>query len=256
MPLAKDLVSAGVPVKGSTTKQEKLKEIAAHQIVPFLIQLNNLEENIVSRFLENEILIINIPPGRNNPDPDAYLKHLNDLNLCINKSPIKKVVFVSSTSVYLENNSVATEASEISLEETAQRLFNAEEIFRNNPAIETTVIRMSGLIGPERHPGRFFGGKENIANGLSPVNLIHLDDCIGIIKSIIHENYWGQTINASALSHPTKQEFYTKASRLYNGSSATFKQENQQFKIISSEKLIRDLGYEFRHPDLMKWLDE
>lgn len=256
MPLAKDLVQEGVPVKGSTTKTEKLKEIAAFHIVPFLIHLNNLDKNIVRPFLENEILLINVPPGRNHPDPDAYVQHLKDLNRCINNSPINKIIFISSTSVYKDNNSVVTEESDISLEETAQRLFNAEEIFRNNPNIETTVIRMSGLIGPNRHPGRFFAGKENIPNGLSPVNLIHLDDCIGIIKSVIRKNYWGQTINASALSHPSKQEFYSKASRVFNGSSAGFKEENQQFKIISSEKLIRDLDYEFKYPDLMKWLNE
>jgi nucleoside-diphosphate-sugar epimerase len=255
MPLAKDLVKAGVYVKGSTTKTEKLKEISAFHIVPFLIHLNNLDKNIVTDFLENEILLINVPPGRNNPDPNAYVKHLEDLNLCIDKSSIKKVIFISSTSVYKENNSVVTEEGEISKEETAQRLFRAEEIFRNNPKIETTIIRMSGLIGPNRHPGRFFGGKENIPNGLSPVNLIHLDDCIGIIKSVIQQNYWGHTINASALSHPTKKEFYTRAAEKYNGSSASFKEENQQFKIISSEKLIRDLSYEFEHPDLMKWLE-
>lgn len=256
MPLAKDLIQAGISVKGSTTRTEKLKEIAAHNIVPFLIQLNNLDDNIVSRFLENEILIINVPPGRKNPDPNAYVNSLHNLNNRISTSTIKKVIFVSSTSVYQENNSVATEESEINEDENAQRLFRAEEIFRNNPNVKTTLIRMSGLIGPNRHPGRFFAGKENIPNGLSPVNLIHLDDCIGIIKSIINQNYWGQTINASALSHPTKQEFYTKATKIYNGLSASFKEENQQFKIISSDKLLCDLDYEFKHPDLMKWLEE
>jgi len=256
MPLAKDFAKSEVSIKGSTTKTEKLKEIAKNDIVPFLIQLNNLDANTVLRFLENEILFINVPPGRNNPDPEAYVNNLKALDICLSQSRIEKVIFVSSTSVYKENNSVVTEESEISTDETAQRLFKAEEIFRNNTNVETTVIRMSGLIGPNRHPGRFFAGKENIPNGLSPVNLIHLEDCIGIIKSVIRQNYWGQTINASAITHPTKKEFYTKATENYNGSSASFKEENQQFKIISSDKLLRDLDYEFKHPDLMKWLEE
>ncbi len=255
MPLAKVFVGSGIPVKGSTTKAGKLKEMKDNEIVPFLVQLNNLGNDAISLFLENEILIINIPPGRNNPDPDAYTTQLTALNEHINQSPVKKLIFVSSSSVYQENNSLVTEESEISMEETVQRIFRAEEIFRKNPRIETTVIRMSGLIGPNRHPGRFFAGKENIPNGLSPVNLIHLDDCISIIKSTIDHHYWGQTINASALIHPTKQEFYTKASEIYNGSSPSFIEENQKFKIISSEKLLRELSYEFKHPDLMVWLE-
>lgn len=256
MPLAKELTKQFSPVKGSTTRVEKIEEIRNNGISPYLITLSNLEAKNVLSFLDNEILIINVPPGRNSSTPSPYLQNLKNINSFLSESNIKKVVFVSSTSVYKENNGLVTESSEISTEDSPQRLFNAEEIFRNNQHIKTTVVRMSGLIGPNRHPGRFFSGKENIPNGLSPVNLIHLDDCIGIIKAIIDNNSWDETINASALSHPSKKEFYTKATQLYNGTKAHFKDENLGFKTISSNKLLNDLNYEFKHPDLMKWLEE
>lgn len=256
MPLAKELSKKFKGVKGSTTRKEKLEEISNNGISPYLITLASLKAKNVISFLDNEILIINVPPGRSATTLSPYLQNLENLNSFIGESNIKKVIFISSTSVYKENNGVVTEDSEVGDGESALKMFNAEEIFRNNQNIETTVVRMSGLIGPNRHPGRFFSGKEDIPNGLSPVNLIHLDDCIGIIQSIIGHNYWDKTINASALSHPSKKEFYTKAIHLYNGTKAGFKDENVTFKIISSDKLLYDLNYKFKHPDLMKWLAE
>lgn len=255
MPLGKELAQIFTNIKGSTTKQEKLEEIHNNGLQAFNINLFELEKENLLTFLSNEILVINIPPGRGENASASYLTNLNKLNLCINESDIKKVIFISSTSVYKENNGVVYEDGEISKEESGERMYKAENIFRNNPNIQTTIVRMSGLIGPNRHPGRFFSGKENIPNGGSPINLIHLDDCIGIIKSVITKNYWGETINASSLTHPTKKDFYSKATQLYNGTKASFREENLLYKIINSDKLINDLQYAFKHPDLMEWLD-
>jgi nucleoside-diphosphate-sugar epimerase len=170
-------------------------------------------------------------------------------------SPISKVIFISSSSVYPENGAIVDESTPIDTQTvSALSLFEAEEIFRSLPKIQTTVIRMSGLIGPERHPGRFFAGKENIPNGLAPVNLIHLDDCIGIIEHVMEKNIWGEIINAVATDHPTKMDFYNLASQKYNGTSAQFIGEKKDFKVVSSDKLIKKYAYNFKVPLLMEWL--
>lgn len=254
MPLAIEFINSGKSVKGSTTRTEKLEEIRKYGITPYLVQLSDINNEILS-FLENEILIINVPPGRNKTDFNSYSENFKNLISYINLSAVNKVIFVSSTSVYKENDSFVTEDSDISSDASAQRLFNTEELFRNQTSIKTTIIRFSGLIGPNRHPGRFFSGKQNIANGASPINLIHLDDCIGIIKWVIENNVWGETINASAPQHPTKQEFYSKATEVYDGSQISFIDENSSFKIINCNKLENDLKYKFKYPGLMEWLN-
>jgi NAD dependent epimerase/dehydratase family enzyme len=53
-------------------------------------------------------------------------------------------------------------------------------------------------------------GKENLSGGNAPINLIHLDDCIGIIKAIIEKEHWDSILNAVYPFHPTKKEYYTK----------------------------------------------
>jgi nucleoside-diphosphate-sugar epimerase len=256
LPLAIELVANGYHLKGSTTTFSKLANLATNHIDPFLVQLNPL---LIGDGLENffnvDLLIINIPPKRHQGLANDYSEKMHNIALAIKNSPIKNVIFISSTSVYPENQTLVSEETPINFNSpTAINLFEAENIFRNLENIKTCVIRMAGLIGPNRHPGRFFSGKENIPNGLASVNLIHLDDCISIIKWVIEKEIWGETINAAAPSHPTKAAFYDLAAQKYNQTSAKFINEAKEFKTVSSEKLIKTYNYQFKVPNLMAWL--
>lgn len=243
IPLAKHFIKLGQTVNGSTTTANKLQTLKNSHIVPFLIHLSDLhnKENI-NAFLATDILIINIPPGRDPIESKKYADYLKTFNQYIKHSSIKKLIFISSTSVYKENNDFVDENSEISDTNKAQTLFAAEEVFRNNKDIDSTIIRLAGLIGPERHPGRFFSGKKDIPNGLAPINLIHLDDCINIIAAVIEKNYWNKTINAVAEEHPTKKEFYTKATIENDGIEPVFIEEKKEWKIVKSDLLRADLN--------------
>ncbi|MEQ8239561.1 MAG: hypothetical protein RIA69_10135, partial [Cyclobacteriaceae bacterium] len=89
------------------------------------------------------------------------------------------------------------------------------------------------------------------SGGNIPVNLIHRDDCIGIIEFIIAEKLWGETFNACLPDHPTKEVFYTKASEKLNKKPPSFKDdEGIDYKIVSADKLI-NAGYQFKYEKLM-----
>lgn len=257
LPLAKTLLKKGFTVKGSTTNLGKMEVLEQSGIVPFLIQLESKKPvGEIKEFLGVDLLIINIPPGRGSNGADSYLDKLTGLKKEILLSPIRKIIFISSASVYAENNDVQSETSnDFGGGDTSLRMLNAEKIWSDLPNIETTMIRMGGLIGPQRHPGRFFAGKSDIPNGLVPVNLIHLEDCIGIICKVIHDGLWNQIFNGAAPSHPSKMEFYDLASNKLYGKHADFIAEKGDFKVIDSSKIISK-GYEFKHPDLLDWLKE
>ncbi|MBU0696008.1 MAG: NAD(P)H-binding protein [Bacteroidetes bacterium] len=254
-PLAINLIKKGYYVKGSTTRKEKIATLSAQHIDPFLVQLNpNLEGDDPQLFLDADLLIINIPPGRSSGSVTNYQQKIENLITEISKSPIKKLIFISSTSVYKEINDKVDEATlALDNSEAALRMLNAENSLKSIKNVDSSIIRMAGLIGPGRHPGRFFAGKENIPNGLSPVNLIHLDDCIGIIVHVIENNLWNVTFNGAAPSHPSKDDFYGLASKNFYNKNAKFINEQGNFKIVDSSKIIAK-GYEFKHPDLMEWL--
>jgi nucleoside-diphosphate-sugar epimerase len=254
LPLAINLIDKGFKVNGSSTSNEKLAYLKANDIAPFLVQLGKPYNNHLTDFLKSELLIVNVPPGRNNENVNDYSNKMLELAKAVSESTIKKIIFISSTSVYNENNELVDETSmSLSNSSSGQRMIDAENIFKNLKQVDTTIIRMAGLIGPKRHPGRFFAGKENIPNGLSPINLIHLDYCIGIIEYVIKNALWNKVFNGAAPTHPTKMEFYDLASQKLYDKRAKFIEEKGEFKIVDSSKIINE-GYQFKHPNLMEWL--
>jgi hypothetical protein len=101
------------------------------------------------------------------------------------------------------------------------------------------VLRFGGLIGEDRNPYIFWlVVKPDKPN--APVNLIHQEDCIGIILKIIQTNTWEKP-NASTPFHPPDQYIIPKAIEL-NLIPPTFNHGNKSVgKTILSDKLEKCL---------------
>lgn len=158
---------------------------------------------------------------------------------------------MSSTSVYMNTNETITESDIAALGESP--LVTIEEMFGNCSKFKTTILRFGGLIGYSRHPGRFFRNRKIVNNTDSRVNLLHRDDCIGIISKVIESEVWGEVFNCCADTHPTKREFYSQAALAIGEKTPNFADSGEtSSKIVSNEKVKRVLKYTFAHPDLMK----
>jgi nucleoside-diphosphate-sugar epimerase len=252
--LAKALLVDGITVKGSTTSPEKLGLLADAGIVPFLLNLSE-DLPLSADFFDCDVLIISIPPKARSGAGAEYVPKLKRVIDAINQSLVKKVILISSTGVYADLNQEVNEQTPPQPNTPAgQVLFEAEELFNRQTAFETTIIRFGGLIGPGRDPGRFFAGKKEIPNGLAPVNLIHLDDCIGITKAIIQQDIFDLTINACAPHHPTKMDFYTQATANAGLVSPEFLPELKEWKIVSSVVVGEVLVYNYKIDNWYNWL--
>lgn len=252
LPLAKALTKNNFIVKGTTTTVSKCETLLEHNIQPYVISIDEFIEGNLEHFLNADILFINIPFRKQKPFFKTYKKLVN----YIEKSTVKHVIFVSSTSVYADTNSEIVENSFYKINPAKKELLDFENLFLNNPYFNTTIIRFAGLIGGTRNPGNFFKQDKIVQNALAPVNLIHLEDCIGIVKTIVKQQKWNTIYNAVASTHPTKANYYKKATLQMGKESATFIKELVTFKIISNQKLIDDLGYEFKFPDLIEGLKQ
>lgn len=261
LPLAKSLIKDGFSVNGSTTSLEKMDVLKDAGISAF--QINVLEDAIegeIVSFLENSsVLIIDIPPklrGNSNDTSTAlsktFVAKIQTVIKFIEQSTVKKVLFVSSTSVYADDNSEVTENSQPQPEtESGKQLLEAEFLLLNNTHFQTTVIRFGGLIGDDRHPIRFLSGKKNIENPDAPINLIHQSDCIGIIQAIIENDVWNEVFNAVSPYHPSRKEYYTQKAIKLNLPLPEFDESNPSIgKIISSEKTLQQLNYTFKLDEL------
>ncbi len=251
LPLGERLHNEGFQVKGSTTSINKLKLIEEKGIEPHIVILNpDVRTDDIQKFLNSDILIVDIPPKRNSNVLELFPAQIKSLVQEIKKSPVEKVVFVSSTSVYGNANNVVDEESELNPErDSGKALVIAEGFIRAEIFFSHTILRFGGLIGPGRQPGKFIGGRKNVSGGNAKVNLIHIDDCIQIIIQILKQNLWGEIFNACADEHPTRKELYTFAAEKLGIEPPEFSDEEGSYKVISSDKLKKMLNYSFKYPN-------
>jgi len=252
-PLAETLISEGFEVNGSTTSESKLAFLQNSGIQPFLISVSEsgIEGNI-SGFLNSDILIVDIPPKLRGLEKENFVSKMQNLIDCIENAAIQKVLFISSTSVYADDNSIITEEKKPNPDnESGRQLYASEQLFQKNKSFKTTILRFGGLIGDDRHPVKFLAGKENLENPNGPINLIHLKDCIGIILKIIQNEIWNETFNAAAPFHPTRENYYTEKAKSLNLPEPKFNPGKISVgKTIDSQKLQQIFSYDFKFKKL------
>ena len=251
--LAKELLQKSIIVKGSTTSAEKLNMLSEIGIIPYVVQINTDQTNCDADFLKCDVLVISIPPGLKKGEGTAYLPKVKHIIEAVLQSSIRKVIYISSTGVYGDHNKTLNEDDAPGPDnESGKILLEAENLFKSESDFKTTIIRFGGLVGPGRHPGRFFAGKKEVPNGLAPVNIIHLEDCVGIGSAIIEQNAFGYVFNACSPDHPSKEDFYKDAALKGSYEAPQFIHEVKTWKIGESSNLKPILNYTFK---IQNWKD-
>lgn len=251
-PLAKKLIKNSFKVKGTTTSKDKLKLLTNEQIEAFYLKITSegVTGNIQDILCGSDVLVLNIPPGlRKNPGQN-YVGSIQNLIPHIESSQIKKVLFISSTSVYADEESfpeITEESKPNPNTESGKQLLKVEELLQNNVYFKTTIVRFAGLFGNDRHPAKQLSGKTDLKNPEAPVNLIHLLDAVNILSKIIGHDVFCETFNASTTPHPTKQSYYTSVCKNMDLPVPTYDLRlKSKGKIIFSNKLEHVLNYQFQ----------
>ena len=184
------------------------KKYSVKRSPDFLIRVH---ENFISGnldFFKSDYLIITLPFKRSFEDPFIYPKQISQI---IKHSPKNQwILFTSSTSIYPNINGTVTEETSIIPENNRQKaLLETEEMIQAHTP--HTLIRLAGLFGPDRPL------KKESKN----MNLIHLNDAIGIIQRIIETSSQNHIFNAVCLHNHL----------------------NNQGKIVDNTKIKTMLGY-------------
>jgi len=248
LPLGAYLSEKNYLVKGSTTHEDKLVILEEKGIEPFLLKLNpQLECEYVDNFLDSDILIINIPPRISVQKTDAHVEQIANLLAAVEKSPIKKIIYISSTSVYPELNREVVEEDVSTPEHSASPTMIKAENLLKNFAADVTILRSAGLMGYDRIPAKYFAGWKGLTTGNIPVNYIHRDDVIRIIETVIEKEIWGETFNIVSPIHPVRKEIYIRNCEELGFDMPEFVEpiEPQPYKVISPEKWLKKSGYHF-----------
>lgn len=246
LPLAKSLVFKGYTVKGSTTSKNKLNLIEETGAKSFLINFDLADDEFDASFFDSEVLIVCLPPKRHAGEHKDYPAKIKKIIDAAKRGSIAKVLMISSTSVYADVNREVL-AGELPMPDTeaGEAILHAEEYVKSAYTHNATIVRFSGLIGPGRNLARFFAGKTNISNGLAPINLIHLEDCIKLTEYLIAEDAFGFTLNASSPDHPSRMDFYSKVAEITGLELPGFIPELVKWKQINGNEPVSKLNYKY-----------
>ena len=254
LPLGEHLVTSGYHVRGSTTSEEKVPIISAKGIHPYLFSIDDEINGDVQDFFNCDILILNIPPKRREPGSlDKYSGKIKAIIQYCRSGSVDKIIFTSSTSVYMNTNQLVNENSALDRSRHSSHILIQAEKMIVDSGMKYTILRLAGLIGNERRPTRWFAGKSSITNGQGRVNMVHLEDCISAISKVMTEDRVDSIYNLCADNHPTRRDFYTAQFLKEGKSIPSFDSEEGSYKIVDNSKFKEDYNFQYLYPDPIKF---
>ncbi|HPF09817.1 MAG TPA: NAD(P)H-binding protein [Flavobacteriaceae bacterium] len=249
LPLAQRLQYEGYQVKGTVTQSQKvnaLKELGL-EVYPMVVTERGVLGAVQSFLKDVSLLVVMIPPGlRRNTGSDYVLK-MSYLLEEIGRAGTPRCIFISSTSVYGDAQGEVTEAHPPKPDtEAGRQLLQVEQLFFNSD-FEATIVRFGGLLGGSRQPVRYLAGRKNLSGGDAPVNLIHREDCIGILLRIIKQGLFGHIFNAVYPAHPPKKIYYAEKALAMGLEAPSYSPEGLQvYKEVHSVNVPEILDYPFQ----------
>jgi nucleoside-diphosphate-sugar epimerase len=233
------LLGEGHQVYGTYRSGSTRDRIGSIGIDP--VQIGELDQ--ISR--TTDLLIISIPPGKPEKVED-YAEYLKNIVLQFPENT--KVIFTGSTGVYPKKDGVFKEDYVFENSEKLTPLFLAEKGLRAILLDRLTILRLGGLIGPNRHPVKVLSGREIQTDGNAPVNLIDSRDVVNLISFIIKHHLFGELLNVSFPILMTKNDYYKMIASRLGLEGPRYVGTPESIRLVDSSKLISNLGFSYQFP--------
>ena len=176
MPLAMSLSARGWQVTGSKTTQDGVEAARMSGIDSYLLRMEPelvCDSDDLDALMDADALVITLPARRSGPGDEFYLQAVQELVDSALAHRIPRIIFTSSTSVYGDAQGTVKETTPRNpVTNSGRVLEELEDWLHNLPGTSVDILRLAGLVGPGRHPGRFFAGK-TAPDGEHGVNLVH-----------------------------------------------------------------------------------
>ncbi|QOL26007.1 SDR family NAD(P)-dependent oxidoreductase [Thalassotalea sp. LPB0316] len=259
--LAKTLQADGIDVLGTCQSEASTKALTELSISAMPLSLPlvaPLTGPHLAKLTKHSTWIIAITPQLRKGRVDYPEKIAQLVELAV-KCQIRRLILVSSTAVL--NGLTGAVDEQAVIDESAPKvaiLSEAEQLVltQNNQQMQTAVLRLAGLVGEDRHPGRFFRAGKSYSQGKAPVNLIHQCDAVGLLKALVNVEVISGIYHGVSETDVTKAEFYAQAAIALGQPTPSFivTERDQRQKRIVGRNTCQRLDYEFQEPDLVLWL--
>ncbi|HEI6964909.1 TPA: SDR family oxidoreductase [Yersinia enterocolitica] len=255
MPLAQSLIRRGMQVVGSKTTLDGVDAARMSGIDCYLLQLTPeliCDPDDLAQLMAVDALIITLPASRTTEGGRDYFQAVRQVVDSALAFGVPRIIFTSSTSVYGETRGRIKESSPLQPVTTAGKTLMELELWLNDlPNTSVDILRLAGLVGGDRHPGRFLAGKTDVKGGSLGVNLVHQEDVIAAIELLLRLPKGGHIYNLCAPMHPSKRDFYPASARALNLTPPVFAPEDieEPAREIDGSKICSELGFEYLYPD-------
>lgn len=256
--LGRELIAEGHRVIGVRRRTEALADTG---IEPLALDLNTLDDKGAKALPEADYVIYTVSADRfeESAYQSAYPEGLKRVLgvLAKHKTPPKQVFFVSSTSVYgQQEGEVIDEQSPASAQSFSGLLMREAEQALLDHALPGSVVRFSGIYGPGRDRMIRQVAEGRVA-AITPEiysNRIHRDDCTGIIAHLIRRQESGEPLEDIYLGSDCEpvtmhNVMMWLAQQLKVAATETMQSplRRRASKRCDNQRLI-DAGYQFRFP--------
>lgn len=243
--LAQRLKAESYEVLGTVSSKEKLDHIKADFESVFVFNLNDYQDDELLQFNKVDYFILTIPPSASANYAENMKRMITKL---LNSAPTAKLIYTSSSSVYGSKPRTVTEDSE-TLPETnnAKEIVKIEQHLIHQFESRSSILRLGGLVGKNRHPIKYLSGRSSLKKGKAPVNLVHADDICDLILQLLENEQNSGIFNLCCTDHPTKETYYTWAAKQFQLPLPKFNTfDNQLDKIVSSDA-IKKINFEMNY---------
>lgn len=262
-PLAKQLIKQEIAVLATRSNNDNVKQLIKQGINAELLVLP-AQQTVLNNHavFKQQCLIIAITPQFRQGRVD-YADKVRQLVTAVTANDfVEKIILLSSSAVYNGLSGVVDESMALDLTADKVSVLNQAEqaALSFNKSNKGFVLRLTGLVGPNRHPGKFLSHGRMLSQPQAKVNLIHQQDAVGLILSLLKSDVDGGIFNGVSATQVTKKHYYQAAATALSLPAPSFDEKDSlsvtDSKQVSGKKTQTLLNYSFVHDDLLAWLEQ
>ncbi|TYK67339.1 NAD-binding protein [Colwellia echini] len=278
--LAEQLQEQGVDVVATRSSDDNVNELIEDGIAAEVLILPAEQQSLNQHKVFNQqCVVIAITPQFRQGRVDYADKVQQLVKAAAANNKVQQIILLSSTAVYNGLSGLVDESSILDLTADKVLLLNQAEqavltYSQENTTKRAFILRLSGLVGPNRHPGNFLLNGRRLKSPQATVNLIHQKDALGLIIALLDSDLNSGIFNGVSATQVSKKEYYQSAAKALGLSAPRFEGNNFEDerlvtsvsslknklivkiadKVVSGQKARDLLAYRFVHDDLLHWL--
>ncbi|GGF58905.1 NAD-dependent epimerase/dehydratase family protein [Alteromonas lipolytica] len=240
-------------IYGTTRSQEKTLSLTEQGINAIQYTLGDASDALAA-VATGSTFVLNIPPGRRNTDLSDFTQAVKQLITTLyQQAPPKQLIFISTTSVYGEQEGDITTATPVAPNTASgQAHVEIEQLIKDIAPQTGYVLRLAGLTGPDRHPVNTLAGR-TLSGATQVVNLVHIKDVVSVIEAMMQQQPATKLWQLCSNDHPMRGDYYPQMANKLGLDEVTFTDELRPDavpcgKSINPQATLSGLQIELAYP--------